>query len=269
MDSKYLIIHMDDMGSSYAANMAGIELFNKGIVTSCSVMIPCAYSYDFICWWKQHRRFDTGIHFTLTCEWDNGKWRPVGEYGKTRSLWSPEHFMWQSNDDVLKNATPADIYNELDEQIRLALKWGLEPSHLDRHMHTVMLNDEFYSVYADLTKKYDIMCQITKDENVLYIPDNTRPIDALIGVGGEPGLNLEQKTECLYEVLRNLKPGVTQLTIHPVIGTPEIRYIIPDWDERYLEYIMFMADETMEVIKENNIELINYTNPLLKSSRDV
>jgi len=259
-DKKYLIIHMDDMGSSHAANAAGIDLFLNGVVTSCSVMIPCAYAFDFIRWWKHNQQFDTGVHFTLTCEWDNAKWRPVGEYTKTASLWNSDSFMWQSNDEVLQHANMTDVYHELDMQIKLALEWGLTPSHFDRHMHTITSNHELCDIYVDLAKKYNIMYQVVKDE--YFLPTDavidTKPIDSLIGIGAEPGLNLEQKRECLYEIFKNLEPGITQLTIHPVIDTPEIRNIIPDWHERYDEYLLFMSDKTRKVIEENNIELIDY-----------
>jgi len=249
---------MDDMGSSHAANAAGIELLNKGIVTSCSVMIPCAYAYDFIRWWKRNRQIDVGIHLTLTCEWDNAKWRPMGVYEETSGLWSDEGFMWQSNDDVIQNATPREVYCELDAQIKSALNWGLEPSHLDRHMHTVTLSEGFFNVYMELSKKYGINYQITKDELIPGAPVNNKSIDRLIGVGDKPGLNLQQKLDCLKKTIQNLKPGITQLTIHPVTDMPEIRYIIPDWYERFCEYQMFMENEILEVIKENNIELISY-----------
>jgi len=251
---------MDDMGSSHAANAAGINLFKKGIVTSCSVMVPCAYAYDFIRWWKQHPQYDTGIHFTLTCEWDNGKWAPIGGYETTKTLWNPDYFMWQTNETPVKNADPTDVYNELEAQIQRALHWGLVPTHFDRHMHTVMLNDGFYRAYTSLSQKYKVPFQITKNE--VKPGDNavkhTTPIDYLIGIGGGPGLNKKQKTECLRETLAGLKPGITQLTLHPVMDTPEIQYIIPDGYERVNEYEIFMSDDTMEYIKNNQIKLINY-----------
>jgi len=249
MSKKQLIIHMDDMGSSHAANAAGIALFKKGIVTSCSVMMPCAYAYDFIRWWKDNPQYDTGIHFTLTCEWDNAKWRPVGERSKTASLWSPEGFMWQGNDSVVEHAMPAHVYHELDAQIQLALAWGLKPSHLDRHMHTVMMTDAMYKIYVELAKKYDICLQLVKGEwtPCPELETGSPPLDYLIGVGDD-----------LYETLRNLKPGVTQITIHPVIDTPEIRYIIPGWEERVREYELFMGDGVLDAVRECGIELVGY-----------
>ncbi|MCL2362051.1 MAG: polysaccharide deacetylase family protein [Defluviitaleaceae bacterium] len=244
MDKKYLIIHMDDMGSSHAANTAGIELFEKGIVTSCSVMVPCPYAYDFIRWWTNNKEYDTGVHLTLASEWDNGKWRPVGQYDQTASLWSPLHFMWQTNDEVMQNAKSKDVHRELEAQTQLALKWGLEPSHFDLHMHTVKLVEGSYEDYLMLAAKYNI--------------PPTVPIDWSISVGGEPGMTLEKKFEYCHDTLRNLKPGISLLTLHPVIDTPEARYIIPDWYDRNCEYKMFMSDETHKVIVENDIELICY-----------
>ena len=250
------------MGSSHAANAAGIELFNKGICTSCSVMTPCTYAYDFIRWWTSNKHFDTGIHITLASEWDNGKWRPVGSYNQTSSLWSPLKFMWQTNDDVMKNAKKADVLHEMEAQIQLALLWGLEPSHFDLHMHSVKLVHGSFEDYVELAAKYNVVWEFTKGATPpnLLNPAPTKPIDWSISVGGEPGMNLDKKFECCHEVLANLKPGISLLTLHPVIDTPEARYIIPDWYDRNCEYKMFMSDETKKVIKENNIELISYKN---------
>jgi len=51
-EEKLLIIHMDDIGMNYACNEAAKDLFEKGIVTSASIMVPCAWSYDFVQWCK-------------------------------------------------------------------------------------------------------------------------------------------------------------------------------------------------------------------------
>ena len=268
---------MDDMGSSHAANAAGVDLFEKGIVTSCSVMIPGAYAYDFIRWWKDNQQFDTGIHFTLTCEWENGKWRPVGDFTGTKSLWSPLQFMWQTNNEVIDHATPDDVYHELNAQIRLALKWGLKPSHVDRHMYTVTLKDEFAQIYLRLAQQYDVSYLLHTNEVMPksnYIPpgcnDSTRighnevirpvkSIDHQVGVPYDENMSLQHKQDVLYDTIRNIKPGITLLTLHPVVDSPEIRYIIPDWKHRHDEYLIFMKDETLDVIKETGIDLIDYT----------
>ena len=42
-DRSQIVIHEDDVGNSHGANEAMVELFARGAITSCSVMVPCPW----------------------------------------------------------------------------------------------------------------------------------------------------------------------------------------------------------------------------------
>jgi hypothetical protein len=44
--------------------------------------------------------------------------------------------------------------------------------------------------------------------------------------------------------------------VHPIIDTPEIRAIIPRWEERWMEYQLLMNQEVKDVLKQNKVDLI-------------
>ena len=45
---KYLIINADDYGSCFAANEAIERLFDRGAITTTTLMVPCPWAEDAI-----------------------------------------------------------------------------------------------------------------------------------------------------------------------------------------------------------------------------
>ena len=42
-----VILHVDDVGMSHSSNLGAMEATSKGVATSCSVMMPCAWVSEF------------------------------------------------------------------------------------------------------------------------------------------------------------------------------------------------------------------------------
>ncbi len=43
-DSKLLILNIDDFGFCFTANQSAIETYNNGVASSCTIMMPPAWS---------------------------------------------------------------------------------------------------------------------------------------------------------------------------------------------------------------------------------
>jgi hypothetical protein len=60
-------------------------------------------------------------------------------------------------------------------------------------------------------------------------------------------------------VLGDLRPGVTELFVHPAVDTPELRAAMPDWEARVDDLALVTDDESIrEAFDAAGIERIGY-----------
>src|SRR5688572_18727597 len=131
-DAKVLILHVDDVGMSWDSNQGAIQALEKGVATSCSIMMPCPWVPGFAHYLKKNPKIDAGLHLTLTSEWTDYRWHPLT--GKANpGLVDGEGAFWSSVEDVAKHATGDEVEAEIRAQIDRARNLGFEPTHLDSH----------------------------------------------------------------------------------------------------------------------------------------
>src|SRR5438045_113280 len=72
-----VILHVDDVGMSHSSNLGAIEATGKGAATSFSIMMPCPWVPEIARHLKNHPAADSGLHLTLTSEWQIYRWGPL------------------------------------------------------------------------------------------------------------------------------------------------------------------------------------------------
>ena len=273
-NDKVLMVHADDIGMSHSVNVASIEAFKKGMVTSGSIMVPCPWFPEIAAYAKEHPELDLGLHLTLTSEWKYLRWRPVASPEKVKGLLDPEGFMWRSERDTAKNATPQEIETEIRAQIERALAFGIKPTHLDTHMGTLYTRKDFFDVYTKLGKEYGIPVMvmrptleaiqygkltgspITEDVLKKVEADGFAMLDYL--VTGVSGKTPAERKEAYKTFLRSLKPGVTMLIVHLGMNDPELKATTGSWEQRYGDFLAFTDPEIEALIKELGIKLTTW-----------
>lgn len=150
-DRREIVVHLDDVGNCHGSNVACAELFETGAITSAAVMVPCPWWPEFAAMAKGRDDWDIGVHLTLTAEFPPYRWRPLTGVADN-GLTDPDGFMWRDVASARK-ADPAAVERELRMQIETALAAGIDVTHLDSHMGTVM-RPEFVDIYVRLGADY-------------------------------------------------------------------------------------------------------------------
>ncbi|MDR2085664.1 MAG: ChbG/HpnK family deacetylase [Dysgonamonadaceae bacterium] len=129
-----IILHADDFGFDKDTCQATIELFEKGILKSATIMVNMPASCIAIEYARQHPEFSFGVHLTYV----DGL-QPVSHPQEISSLTDNDGLFLPSN-VVRKKALMGkihkkDIVIESLGQINVLKEAGISVSHLDSHGH--------------------------------------------------------------------------------------------------------------------------------------
>lgn len=160
-DTKLLILHADDAGLCHSVNRATISAFERGAITSASVMVPAPWFPEMAEFSRRNPQYDIGLHISLTSEWKLLRWRPVSPTDQVPSLVDPQGFLWGRlgpNSKALnsQHAQAEDVEKEIRAQIDRASAFGIRPTHMDSHQGIVFQNPEFYAAFRKLAVGYGI-----------------------------------------------------------------------------------------------------------------
>lgn len=273
---KKLILHADDYGMSHAVNVATQELLEKGAISSASIMMPCPWVAEAAQWLKSHKNVDVGLHLTLTSEWKTMRWGPIAAREQVKGLLDPDGYLWPDVESVARNATAEEVETELRAQIALAQRMGIRFTHLDTHMGTVYARPDFFQVYEKLGREFGVPIMLPKPfegmeraapaEVVAYLQERQKhfaesgvfQLDYLIMDGSGGKRSLADRRKAYHETLRGLKPGITQLIIHPGVLSDELTAATGRAGDRDGDYRIFLEAETRALLKELDIELVGW-----------
>lgn len=263
---KLLIVNGDDVGMSHGANAATIDALEHGLMTCATIMMPCPWVPEIAAYARAHPQADFGLHLTHTSEWKKYRWGPVASRNEVPGLIDPDGYLWPDVEPVYRHATPAEAETEARAQIKKALALGIDVTHLDSHMGSLQYDLRYYEVYRKLAKEFDLPIRMGSQELLAanggghlrrqLEEDGVVCPDYLIHGARKSG---EPIADYWKRMLRDLKPGVTELYIHAALPTDEMKEITGSWGDRSKEHQLFTTDaEIRQILDEQKVQRIGY-----------
>ncbi|MEP7135463.1 MAG: polysaccharide deacetylase family protein [Chloroflexota bacterium] len=273
-NDRAVIIHTDDIGMCHASVQAFKDLWGFGTITSGATMVPCPWFPAVVQMFKENPAMDMGVHATLNAEWESYRWGPVSTREQASGLMDADGYFHQWHPAVYQNAKPAAVEKEVNAQIEKALAAGIDVTHVDSHMGTIM-NPLFIQSYVqsaasrvlpNMLPRLDSvgidMMGVGKQEQNTYAPImaqlETMGIPMVDGILSMPLEHGDDHISVAKKLLGEVPIGLTHFILHPSIDTPELRAIAPDWQARVANYNAFMSDELKKFIEQADIKLIGY-----------
>lgn len=254
-----LLVRIDDMGFSHAANIACIETYQKGMAQSVEVIVPGPWFEEAASLLKENPGLDAGVHLVLTSEWTNLKWRPltaapslVNEDGYFYPmLWKndrfpADHFLL-SNDWKIE-----EVEAEWRAQIELAQKKIPQLTHLSGHMGCSNISEEANQLMRSLAQEYGLAIH-PEDLGVKRVPSWS---------GSK--YSAKEKEKRLIQMLKELGPGDWLLIEHPGYADAELEtvghvgYENVGLDRDGVTKVL-NSRKVSKVLQREGIQLISYT----------
>lgn len=264
---RLLIINGDDVGMCHAANQATIESQTRGLMTTGTIMVPCPWFNEIAAHAREHKEADFGIHLCHTAEWKHYRWGPVASREQVPGLIDPQGYLWPSIEEVYAHSNPEEALVEGRAQIRKALDAGIDVTHLDSHMGTLQYDARYMESYLKLAVEFDLPVRMASQETLVkFQQPGLRAQFAARGlVFPDYFVHEELKDESKdvkgfwMNILRHLRPGVTELYIHAGKPTEELQAITGSWRTRAQEFETFTNDpDVRQLIDQEHIIRIGY-----------
>ena len=293
-NKKFLILNADDLGMSSEFNQAICCLMTRGIISSTSLMANGMAYEEAVHDIRKFGLKNIGVHLTLTCDgFENNNKITYSSVTHAKSLEDKNGVLFCSYRDLAANASDEDIINEIYSQIKKIANDGIEFTHIDNHMYSVIPYlglrgyECFYKAlfrlktnrkvgFRHALRKYDIdgVRSVYPGRKIqpyawamnlffhLCCPDFVYTIP----YASPQSESVEQKCDLFNNIFSNIKNGVSELHVHPAVFSEELRKRNPTWKDRINEYEALKCYSKELLRDKYGITLISYAN-LVKLQR--
>lgn len=266
---KSLIVNADDFGMSPAVNSGIIRAHQRGIVTSATMLAngpAFAPAADLA---RRHPTLGIGVHLNLV------EGRPIAGAGAVPSLLGDDGAFLGSPLRLavrMGSVRRSELVAELSAQIARVVDAGIEPTHVDSHMHAHCLPAVRDAVIAAAEQFGIRRIRWPRERNLPGIRRRKRSrftsaIVALLCRAGSaalasllrphhfigPQLMGALDAPTLAAVIARLSPGITELMCHPSYAAGPAAHI-----RRQAELAALTSPLVREAIFAHQVRLVSY-----------
>ena len=272
-DDRVLILHIDDMGFCHAANAASLACLTEGSATCASILVNGPWFQEAVQMAKANPQLDLGVHLTLTAEYPTYRWPALSSRDPETGLLDADGYLWATREDAVRKVSVAAAEGEMRAQIDGALAAGIDVTHIDTHMGSVV-HPKFLGSYLRLAHEYGVpafLPRITRDRLQALgegdMADEFLQVLAMIDTDQVPTLDdiiietlvpMTSKHDFYRDLIKGVQPGLTHLLFHPAVAGAELEAIADTHASRHADYEAFLDRSLRDFAESLGIHLVGY-----------
>jgi predicted glycoside hydrolase/deacetylase ChbG (UPF0249 family) len=166
------------------------------------------------------------------------------------------------------------VRREAEAQIERAREMGLQPTHLHPHIGALLARPDLFRLYLQLAEEHwipavmveftpEVIARfrdegLTLDEEVLEaVARYALPkVDDIRNI--PPAGSYDEKRQLFCDVVASLKPGITQIFLHPSDDTAGLRQSSEKWQDRVWEAQLLADPQVRDHLQQQEIVLTNW-----------
>jgi predicted glycoside hydrolase/deacetylase ChbG (UPF0249 family) len=252
-----LIVKGDDMGAGHGINVATIDAYTRGVLTTTNVIVPGPWFLEAARLLRENPGLDVGVHLALTSEWDNIKWRPLSHApslvdgdGYFFPMVQPRTGAAPGTSIKESRWTIGDVERELRAQLDAAKRHLPQATYTWNHMGFTSVSPDVAALVLRLSKEYGLL--VPSELGVQTI--------GRVYEGKDTGA---AKADKLAARLETLGPGLWLHIDHAATDDPEMRafgHAGYEWvaADRSAVVEAWTSPKVREVITRRGIKLTSY-----------
>ena len=265
--AKLLIVHADDLGVAHSVDAATFKAFGTGLVNSGSIMVPCPWLPEVAAYARAHPEADLGLHLTLTSEWKTYRWGGVLSKERAPTLYAPDGYLHPTEDVAAARLDVREAEAEIRAQIERARAAGIRPTHLDSHMRTLYQTRPLFEMFLRVARENRLPALVSREwfADSPFLPAALGPegvvIDWLVDI--DPTVAPARWAEYYSGLIRDLRPGVTQMIVHLGHDDEELRAVTVGhsnwgaaWRQRDFDFVT--SEAFRRLLKEHDVRLVTW-----------